>query len=93
MYKYVQMPTQELNQGHACAHTNTHQHTHQPAAILVFVPTQVLCSVTGQALDQRRKQDEEETSGESRIIYMHHSLGNRDQRTKRFLKDYKYINI
>lgn len=87
-----------------CAHTNiTHKHTHQPAAILVFVPTQVLCSVTGQALDRRGKrveeeeeddeEEEEETRGESRIIYMHHSLGNRDQRTKRFLKEYKYINI
>lgn len=54
MYKYVQMPTQVLKQTHACArtHTNIHKHTHQPAAILVFVPTQVLCSVTGQALDQ-----------------------------------------
>lgn len=97
MYKYVQMPTQVLKQTHACActhrHTHIHKHTHQPAAILVFVPTQVLCSVTGQALDQRRKQEEEERRGESRIIYMHHSLGNRDQRTKRFLKEYKYINI
>ncbi len=68
MYKYVQMPTQVLKQTQACArayththtHTHTHKHTHQPAAILVFVPTQVLCSVTGQALDQRRKRDEEE---------------------------------
>lgn len=93
MYKYVQMPTQVLKQTHVCAHTYTHKHTHQPAAILVFVPTQVLCSVTGQALDQRRKREEEEKKGESRIIYMHHSLGNRDQRTKRFLKEYKYINI
>lgn len=97
MYKYVQMPTQELKQTHACAPTHIHTNTHQPAAILVFVPTQVLCSVTGQALDQRRKQEEEreeeEERGESRIIYMHHSLGNRDQRTKRFLKEYKYINI
>lgn len=68
MYKYVQMPTQVLKQTHACAHahtyrhtrSHTHIHTHQPAAILVFVPTQVLCSVTGQALDQRRKREEEE---------------------------------
>lgn len=96
MYKYVQMPTQVLKQTHACARTHTHKHTHQPAAILVFVPTQVLCSVTGQALDRKGKREEdeeEETRGESRIIYMHHSLGNRDQRTKRFLKEYKYINI
>lgn len=80
MYKYVQMPT------------GTHTRTHQPAAILVFVPTQLLCSVTGQLWIEEEEEEEEERKLESRIIYMHHSLGNRDQRTKRFLKyTYKYI--
>lgn len=63
MYKYVQMPTQVLKQTH-----KTHKtHTHQPAAILVFVPTQV-CSVKGQALDQRREEEKDEEKEEKRRI-------------------------
>lgn len=42
-------------------------HTHQPAAILVFVPTQV-CSVKGQALDQRREEEKDEEKEEKRRI-------------------------
>lgn len=90
------MPTQELKQTHACAHTHTNNtQTHTPACCHFG-----FCAYTGVVLcdrassgSRRRKQEEKEKSGESRIIYMHHSLGNRDQRTKRFLKEYKYINI
>ncbi len=56
-------------------HTHTHTHTHTSLLpFLVFVPT----------LGDLR------SGRESRNIYMHHSLENRDQRTTRFLKD---INI
>lgn len=89
MYKYVQMPTQVLKQTH-----KTHK-THTPACCHFgfCAYTGVLCERASSGSKKKKKKKKKKRKGESRIIYMHHSLGNRDQRTKCFLNQYKYINI
>lgn len=80
MYKYVQMPTQELKQIHAHAHPHTliYTNTHTPACChfgFCAYTGVVLCDRASSASKWKNKKKKRRGVGKSRIIYMHHSLG------------------